>query len=141
MLKRGSASLSLLGSVMGAALIGSSTSFAAFDGSSKLVCAAIDVVACANGLDCTEGRASDFELPQFMLFDLVNKLVRPTDESGYTAVSPILNSEITDEQIILQGVENHRGWTAAIDRNSGEIAVTAVGADVGFMIFGACTAL
>jgi len=116
-------------------------SAADLDGKSNLVCAAIDVVGCVNGPGCLEGQARTFELPEFMFIDFEKKLVRATDESGHNEVSPIKNSEQTEKQIILQGVENHRGWSAAIDRQTGRMIVTSVGADVSFMIFGACTAI
>ena len=114
---------------------------AGLDGTANLVCAAIDVVGCVNGPGCLEGQARDFELPQFMFVDFQQKLVRATAESGRKEVSPIKNFEQTEKQVILQGVENHRGWSAAIDRQTGKMTVTSAGPDVSFMIFGACTAL
>ncbi len=114
---------------------------AGFDDTTNLVCAAIDVVGCMNGPGCMEGQARTFALPQFMFVDFENKRVRTTAESGHNAVSPIKNSETTERQMILQGVENHRGWSAAIDRQTGKMIVTSAGPDVSFMVFGACTAL
>ncbi len=116
-------------------------SAAGFDGTSNLVCAAIDVVGCVNGPGCLEGQARSFELPEFMFVDFEKKQIRATDESGHQEVSPIKNSEQTGKQIVLQGIENHRGWSAAIDRQSGRMIVTSTGPDVSFMVFGACTAL
>jgi hypothetical protein len=131
----------VLGAGFATTLLSGGVTAAGFDGKANLVCAAIDVVGCTNGPGCVEGRASDFDLPQFMVVDFENKLVRATAESGHKEVSPIRNSEQTEKQIILQGVENHRGWSAAIDRQSGKMIVTSSGADVSFMIFGACTVL
>ncbi len=130
-----------LGLGLTATFLSSGASAAAFDGTVNLICSAIDVVGCVNGPGCMEGRASTFELPQFLFVDFEKKLVRATDESGHKEVSPIKNLEITEKQVILQGVENHRGWSAAIDSQTGKMIVTSVGADVSFMIFGACTAL
>jgi len=122
-------------------LLSGGVSAAAFDGTANLVCAAIDVVGCVNGPGCMEGQARDFELPQFMFVDFEKRLVRATDESGHKEVSPIKNFEQTEKQMILQGVENHRGWSAAIDRQTGKMIITSAGPEVSFMIFGACTAL
>jgi len=122
-------------------LLPGAASAAGFDGTTNLVCAAIDVIGCVNGPGCVEGQAGAFELPQFMFVDFENKVVRATDESGHKEVSPIKNSEQTETQMILQGVENHRGWSAAIDRQTGRMTVSSAGPDVSFMIFGACTAL
>ena len=112
-----------------------------FDGTASLVCATVDVVACTDGPVCMQGQAHTFDLPSFMFVDFENKVIRATDESGHKEVSPIRNFEQTKKQMILQGVENHRGWSLAIDRQTGRMTVTSAGPDVSFMIFGSCTAL
>jgi hypothetical protein len=139
--KRIRSSALALGLGMTTTLLSDGASAAAFDGTANLICAAIDVVGCANGPGCMEGQARTFELPQFMFVDFEKKLVRATDESGHKEVSPIKNFEQTEKQVILQGVENNRGWSAAIDRQTGRMTITSAGSDVSFMIFGACTAL
>ena len=141
MRKRIRLSALVLGLGMTTTLVSGGASAAGFDGTANLVCAAIDVVGCADGSGCVEGQARTFELPGFMFVDFEKKLIRATGESGHKEVSPIKNFEQTEKQIILQGVENHRGWSAAIDRQSGRMTVTSAGSDVSFMIFGACTAL
>jgi hypothetical protein len=113
----------------------------AFDGTTNLVCSAIDVVGCTDGPYCLEGQARAFDLPQFMVIDFENNMIRATDESGYQETSPIRSSDQTEKQMILQGVENHRGWTAAVDRQSGDLVVTSAGPRVNFIIYGACTTL
>jgi hypothetical protein len=122
-------------------LVSGGASAAGFDGTANLICAAIDVVGCVDGSSCVEGQARTFELPGFMFVDFEKKLIRATGESGHKEVSPIKNFEQTEKQVILQGVENHRGWSAVIDRQTGRMTVTSAGSDVSFMIFGACTAL
>jgi len=141
MRKRIRLSALVLGLGMTTTLVSGGASAAGFDGTANLVCAAIDVVGCVDGSGCVEGQARTFELPGFMFVDFEKKLIRATGESGHKEVSPIKNFEQTEKQIILQGVENHRGWSAAIDRQSGRMTVTSAGSDVSFMIFGACTAL
>jgi hypothetical protein len=130
-----------LGLGMTTTLVSGGASAAGFDGTANLICAAIDVVGCVDGSSCVEGQARTFELPGFMFVDFEKKLIRATGESGHKEVSPIKNFEQTEKQVILQGVENHRGWSAAIDRQTGRMTVTSAGSDVSFMIFGACTAL
>ena len=49
--------------------------------------------------------------------------------------------EKTDEQLTLQGFELGMGWTFAIDRTTGKIAVTLIGRGAAFVVFGACTPL
>jgi hypothetical protein len=114
---------------------------AGLDGSRDLVCAAVNVVACAEGPGCVQGLAKNFELPEFMFVDMKAKVVRATAESPYKDVdSPIKNSETTGSQLILQGVENGHGWSMSIDRSSGRMTTTLSGELVSYMIFGACTA-
>ena len=115
-------------------------SAAGLDGKSNLVCAAVDVVGCTNGPGCREGSANEFELPQFMFVDFKKQVIHATDETGLDVVSKIKSSEITEQQIILQGIENHRGWSATIDKNNGQMTVASTGSGVSFMVFGACTA-
>jgi len=141
MRNRHRASALALGLGLTTTLLSSGASAAGFDGTTNLVCAAIDVVGCSNGPGCMEGRASSFDLPEFMFVDFQNKQVRATKESGHKQVSPIKNLEATEKQVILQGVENDRGWSAAIDRKTGKMTVISAGSDVSFMVFGACTAL
>ena len=122
-----------------AMLLPAGVSAAGLDGKANLVCAAVDVIACANGPGCREGSANHFDLPQFMFVDFKKQQIHATDETGINVVSPIKNSEITERQIILQGTENHRGWSATIDKANGQMTVTSSGPDVSFMVFGACT--
>jgi hypothetical protein len=114
-----------------------------FDGSANLICAAFDVMACLEGGKCARGEARSFEMPEFMTVDFKNKEVHATydAESKKTANSPIKNSEISGNQLILQGVENDHGWTMAINRESGRMSLAVVGYEVSFSIFGACKAL
>lgn len=111
------------------------------DGSSNVVCATTDVVGCVDGPGCLQGHARTFELPEFMFIDFQQKVVRATRESGHKEVSPIKNLEQTGTQLILQGVENGHGWTISIDQKNGRMTTIASGQDLGFIIFGACTAL
>ena len=44
------------------------------------------------------------------------------------------------EQLVLQGVENGRGWTAVINTKTGNMNGSGVGDDVSFLVHGTCTA-
>jgi hypothetical protein len=123
-----------------AMLLPAGVSAAGLDGKTNLVCAAVHVIGCTNGPGCREGTAKSFDLPQFMFVDFKKQEIHATDETGINVVSPIRSSEMTEQQIILQGIENHRGWSATIHRGNGELTVASSGAGVSFMVFGACTA-
>jgi hypothetical protein len=110
-----------------------------FDGSSNIICAAIDVVGCVDGANCLKGQARTFELPEFMTIDFKKNVVHVTYDGGTKeAESPIKNHETTGSQLILQGVENGHGWSMAIHRSDGRMSTVAVGEDLSFTIFGVC---
>ena len=125
---------------LAAVLLPAGASAAGLDGKSNLVCAAVDVIGCTNGPGCREGTANSFGLPQFMFVDFNKQEIQATDETGLDVVSEIKSSEITEQQIILQGIENHRGWSVTIDKTNGQMTVASTGSGVSFMVFGACTA-
>ncbi|MEP5766203.1 MAG: hypothetical protein ABJ308_16515 [Halieaceae bacterium] len=133
------------GIALGLGLIGATLTSGAmadsFTGKANAVCAAVSVIACTDKMVCMQGNAHTFELPAFMFIDVKKNTIRAADASmkGYT--SPIKTKEITDTSVILQGYENHRGWTAAIDRTDGSLNLSSTGPDVNFMITGNCTAL
>ena len=131
--------------LLGITLFASSSASAKneIDGSANLICAAFDVMACLDGGICSRGEARSFEMPEFMNVDFKANTVHATydDESEKTATSPIKNSEVSGNQLILQGVENNHGWTMAIDQESGRMSLAVVGHEVSFSIFGACKKL
>jgi len=43
-----------------------------------------------------------------------------------------------DGMLILQGVENGRGWTLSIAEATGKMVLTVSGDEEGFVVFGAC---
>ena len=112
-----------------------------FSGKTNAVCATVNVVACIDNGICLEGQAQTFDLPAFMFIDKEKNTVRTTDDSGHDASSPIKSKEVTEQSYILQGFENHRGWTLAIDRSDGSMNLSSTGPEVNFMISGNCTPL
>ena len=114
---------------------------AGLDGSRDIVCAATHVVACLEDGVCLQGQARTFDLPDLMVLDAKNKVVRGTHESGHNAVSPVKNMEHNGEHLVLQGVENSRGWDIAINSTTGRMSASGVGDGVSFLVHGTCTAL
>ena len=110
------------------------------DGSSDMVCAVTDAVACLENANCAQGQARDFELPEIMVIDSKQKVIRGALESGEKAVSNIKNSERSGDHLILQGVENGRSWDIAINTNNGKMSASLVGDGISFLTFGICTA-
>jgi len=111
------------------------------DGSEGIVCAVVDVVGCTADSRCVEDSAVSFGLPELMIRDARKKVIRAAYESGHESVSPIKNMEKSGDHLVLQGVENSRGWSIAIDTKTGRMSASGVGDAVSFLVFGACTAL
>lgn len=112
------------------------------DGSKNIVCAVVDVVGCTETGKCVEGTAGSFDLPQFMIMDSEKKSIRAAYEAGQKDFSsPVKNMERSGDHLILQGIENGRGWDIAINTKTGKMSAAGVGDAVSFLVFGACTAL
>ena len=113
---------------------------AVLDGKKALICSVNSVTACPDSGHCLQGQARAFDLPEFIAVDFAAKQVRTTKDSGDEAVSPIKNQENSRNQILLQGVENGHGWSMAIDTTHGRMTIGTTGADVSYILFGACIA-
>lgn len=113
----------------------------AADEPDKLLCSLVDVVACTERGPCLEGSSIDFDVPSLLIIDFEKRQITGHSEGGSDAVSSIRNREKTEEQLILQGVENHRGWSLAIDLDDYSMALTTSGARLNMMMFGSCTAI
>ena len=122
-------------------LVSTAVSAAGMDGSRDIVCAVTNVVGCAEEGSCVQGSARSFDVPEFMILDAKKKVVRASYESGNKAVSPVKNIERSGDHLILQGVENSRGWEISINTKSGRMSAAGVGDAISFLAFGACTAL
>ena len=112
---------------------------AEIDGSKDIVCAVMEVVACVEDSPCVQNTARGFDLPELIVVDSKKKVLRATAESGQKATSPIKNMEIDGSHLIMQGVENSRGWNIAINTESGKMNGSTIGSDISFLIFGTCT--
>jgi len=133
--------------VAGACLVAASPFVAAtesaegLDGSKDMVCAVIKVVGCTEGAGCVVGQAKDFDFPALVVFDAKKKVVRGAEESGHKEVSPVKNMEVSNDHLILQGVEAGRGWDIAVDGKTGEMRASMVGEALSLLMSGACTAI
>jgi hypothetical protein len=50
----------------------------------------------------------------------------------------IKNSERVDGRLILQGVQNGKGWNLVIIEGTGQMTLVVSDENVGFTVFGAC---
>ena len=109
-------------------------SAADFDGSKALICATVEAHACGVGEVCVRDLPDSFGVPQFMRIDFANKTIAGPKRS--TAIREIDKGA---DQLLLQGTELGYAWSIALDKTSGEMALTLVNRDDVFVVFGNCT--
>lgn len=116
---------------------------ASFDGLAPVICASLEAVQCmkAPGTShaCVRGAATALNVPQFVRLDFANKKVTTTKEGGEEKSSSIASVSRGDDHIIVQGVDNGRGWSLVLEENTGHMAASVVGDEEGAIVFGACT--
>lgn len=116
-----------------------SLAMAGFDGSAPLICSVIEVFECSLEQDCIEGTVESMNIPQFVRIDFAMNKISTTEEIKEKRESPINNFDRADGMLILQGIQNGRGWSMVIAEETGKMTATASDGGGGFVIFGACT--
>ena len=114
---------------------------ATFDGSTPLLCAVIDAIECEADGNCIMGTAESENLPQFIQISFKDKTIKATKGSNIKRVSKIQQIDRNGGKLIMQGVEDGRGWNLVIGEESGKLSATVADDRVGFIVFGACTQL
>ncbi len=110
-----------------------------FDGSRKLLCAPTDAVQCEGAGECDRAEVEDLNIPKFLTIDFKNKELRGRVEgTASEEVTKIQNVEKLDNQTVLQGIQNGRGWSIVIDAVSGDMSAAIAGDDISFVLFGVC---
>ncbi len=112
-----------------------------FDGTVPMLCASIEANACAVGGECLGGLPEEINAPQFARIDVNKKLINVKRSAGEKQTTKIQSVKRMDGKLILQGVENGRGWSITISETTGKMTAAAASDEVAFMLFGACTNL
>jgi hypothetical protein len=84
---------------------------------------------------CERHLADDETAPAILKVDVAGQTVT----TGTARKSALKSVTHLDGQLILQGGENGRGWSATIDEETGRMAVAIVDHDYTFSLFGVCT--
>lgn len=125
------------------ALLAASTGALAeqYDGSSPLLCAVTQTMACDAVGDCIQGPAEAVNLPVFIKLDVQKKEVVTAREGGERRTSKILEVGTEGDALVFVGLDPGTGWSAAIDKATGRMTATAAVNGQGFIAFGSCLAL
>ena len=79
-------------------------------------------------------------MPQFLKIDFKKKVITGTKEDGNERKAKIQNKTRMEGSLILQGIQNGRGWSMGIEEATGNMTLTASGNKIGFIVFGTCIA-
>jgi hypothetical protein len=110
-----------------------------FDGGKPFLCALSELAECDAGNGCKPATAESIDAPPFLRVNVGAKKLTGTRPGGEQVETKILDQNTDGGQLILQGVENARGWSVAIDQMSGHMTVSVAGRSLAFVAFGHCT--
>ena len=119
-----------------------------FDGSETLLCSFAQVVECDLGSECHDMTSESVDAPDFVKLDFRRKKITAISAGVESAPDDIDNVLDLASYVVVQGVQGGAegaadtlAWSASINHETGLIVVTAAGENVGFVVFGACTAI
>lgn len=129
--------LALAGSLAGAGAAAADD----LTGAERLLCVTIEVTACAGDHLCSPVDPEELNVPRFLEVDLAGRLLATTAASGENRQTRIEHLRREDGLIVLQGVEQARAFSILIAEASGDLTASVARADLGVVVFGACTPL
>jgi hypothetical protein len=106
-----------------------------YDGSRPFLCAVTTVMECDGSGQCERHIDDASSVPTFIRIDVGAQTVT----AGTSRRTTLRSATRLDGQLILQGGENGRGWSATIEEETGRMAAAIVDNDHTFSIFGGCT--
>jgi hypothetical protein len=116
-------------------------------GPEVFTCASMEVMECLPAKGCSRVSPDVVDIPRFLKVDMKNREITAV-RADDTRKSGIERLEEVEGKLMLQGAEEGRvgvrdgvGWTMSVDRDRGDMVLTASGEDVAFVVFGACTTL
>ncbi|MDJ0941948.1 MAG: hypothetical protein QNJ30_00665 [Kiloniellales bacterium] len=112
-----------------------------FDRSNPVICASVDSLSCAPGEACQAATTEALNIPQFFRIHFAEKVVKAERPDGEERTSEIRSIDELENELILQGTQGGLGWSLTIARATGKMSLSAVGDEVAFVVFGACTRL
>lgn len=110
-------------------------------GAERLLCSTTTLGACVDTGECEVGPAWTLDVPEFVEIDLARKTLSTTAASGKNRVSKVTNLVRSPDSIVLQGVENERAYSIAIEESTGRLTAAVTREWLGIIIFGQCTPL
>jgi hypothetical protein len=115
---------------------------ALFDGTKPLLCASSDAYDCSAEGACVETSPEGLGVPDLMRVDASTKTISALDVEQRDQSSAIGSVEVVEGRLVVSGNDGEgRGWTLAIQRDTGDSVLTVNDATTGLIVFGECTEL
>lgn len=113
-----------------------------FDGTKTLLCVSSEAFDCSGGASCVETTPESLKVPDLMQVDPSAKALRALDVDQRGQSSAIDSVRVSDGRLIVSGKpEEGRGWTLAIQQDTGDSVFSVNDAATGLIVFGECTTL
>jgi hypothetical protein len=125
-----------LGAALFTACLASAGSLAAqFDGTVPLSCETKEVQDCESGKKCIKQTAEQASVAKSLAVDIANKTIKSVYR---TEPLKILETDITDERIALQGHERWVVWSAVLRQKDGSMTIAIADRKGAFVLNGKC---
>ena len=118
-----------------ALMVAPASSWAAFDGSTPMLCALSTIMECDASGECERHNLAEHPDVLFLRVNVKERKIT----AGASRQTEIKTTSRMDGKLILQGGENGRGWTATITEATGRLSAGIAADDFTFSLFGACT--
>ncbi len=125
--------------ILGICLISYQFVSAQTDHPADIMCTSYAVYECGSISDCSQISIEDTNIPSKFVVDFEELTVSAAEETGRDEASSIMNFVNLQDRWILQGMENSKGWSMLITKETGQMSLTVSGDQQGIVLFGSCT--
>ena len=113
-----------------------------FDGTQPLLCVSSEAFDCSGDTACAETSPEGLSVPDLLRVDPGAKTISALDVELRDQSSPIESVQVVEGRLVLSGNDGEgRGWTLAIQQDTGDSVLTVTDATTGLIVFGECTGL
>ena len=130
---------SVLTTALVALLVAPPALAATYDGTQPFTCTPTDIVSCTPDASCQKETAESVNLPSALTFDVAANKITGTQPNGQPLATTIDNVRHVENDLALQGVQGHIAWSVTVSKDSGAMALAAMGDGTGYIAFGGCS--
>jgi len=111
-----------------------------FDGTKPILCASSNAYDCSGDKNCVEATPEGLSVPDLLRVDPGAKAISALDVDQRDRSSPIESVQEVEGKLVLSGNDDKgRGWTLAIQQDTGDSVLSVSDATTGLIVYGECT--